>query len=78
MESLNLDFALYGGKNKCPWTVTVFFLIYGVCTRGVNFSPPSPPPFSAIAAFGHPPLFPSFFLMCFSTWPDDVSRQQTL
>ena len=38
MDSLSLEFALYGSKNKCARTDTVFFPISQVCTRGVTLT----------------------------------------
>ena len=36
MENIFPKFALYGSKNKCVMTGTVFFPIYQVCNRGVT------------------------------------------
>ena len=38
MESTNPEFALYGNKNRCERTDTVFFPISQICTKGVTLS----------------------------------------
>ena len=38
MESLNLEFALYGNKDKCALTDTVFFPPSEVSTRAVTLT----------------------------------------
>ena len=36
IKSIYPELALYGSKNKCAWTATVFFPISQVCARGAT------------------------------------------